>query len=269
MAEFYHFESVHMLLDITGNIEDVASNGEPHDELLAAICLLRSFEIISPRAAFWNYLREDITVALIERRKLMIELSEEHVPKNPSTDDEYANAVTILLGQVINQCFGEEASPPERLLLLESNLQTWKDSLPHSFTPILNRTLVKKGEKAFPFMGTLHGWHAAAIQYYQTAMIILRLAKPSQQAISVMDNLRQVTELTRELESRSSDICALALSSESQAVWINSFGPIAFCGCWLRDRNKFRDIISGVKDWGSRTGWPVSDIIKSLQESSS
>lgn len=47
MAEFYHFESVHMLLDITGNIEDVASNGEPHDELLAAICLLRSFEIIS------------------------------------------------------------------------------------------------------------------------------------------------------------------------------------------------------------------------------
>lgn len=119
-------------------------------------------------------------------------------------------------------------------------------------------------------------------------MIILRLAKPSQQAISVMDNLRQVTELTRELESRSSDICALALSSESQAVWINSFGPIAFCksrtadrtygrctdlralgGCWLRDRNKFRDIISGVKDWGSRTGWPVSDIIKSLQESSS
>lgn len=142
----------------------------------------------------------------------MIELSEEHVPKSPSTDDEYANAVTILLGQVINQCFGEEASPPERLLLLESNLKTWKDSLPHSFTPILNRTLVKRGKKAFPFMGTLHGWHgtwfiidgselcylltdiyvAAAIQYYQTAMIILRLAKPNPQAISVMDNLRQV-----------------------------------------------------------------------------
>jgi hypothetical protein len=77
---------------------------------------------------------------------------------------------------------------------------------------------------------------AAAIQYYQTAMIILRLAKPSQQAISVIDNLKQVTELNRELESRSTEICALALSSESQAVWINSFGPIAFCKSRRRPR---------------------------------
>lgn len=42
-AEFYHLESVQIILRMTGNIEDVVSN----DELLAAICLLRSFEIIS------------------------------------------------------------------------------------------------------------------------------------------------------------------------------------------------------------------------------
>lgn len=42
-AEFYHLESVQILLQITRNAEDVVSNGE----VLAAICLLRSFEIIS------------------------------------------------------------------------------------------------------------------------------------------------------------------------------------------------------------------------------
>lgn len=42
-AEFYHLESVRILLQITKNIEAVVSNGE----VLAAICLLRSYEIIS------------------------------------------------------------------------------------------------------------------------------------------------------------------------------------------------------------------------------
>lgn len=100
-----------------------------------------------------------------------------------------------------------------------------------------------------------------------------------------MDNMRQVTELNRDLENRSSEICALALSSESQAVWINAFGPIAFCksqvqmhysccrsvdlwsigGCWLRDQNKLDEIIRGIQEWGSRTGWPVTNIIQSLR----
>jgi hypothetical protein len=111
------------------------------------------------RAAFWNYLREDITVALIERRKLMIELPDEHIARNPVTDDEYANAVTIILGQIINRCFGDGTGSLQQLLLDQVHLETWKHSLPHSFTPILNHTLAEKGEKAFPFMGTLHGWH--------------------------------------------------------------------------------------------------------------
>lgn len=115
------------------------------------------------RAAFWNYLREDITVALIERRKLMIELSDEHIPRNPDTDDDYANVVTILLGQVINNCFGADSSPMDQLLLLENSLEIWKDRLPSSFTPILNCDLVESKERAFPFMGTLHGWHGTSI----------------------------------------------------------------------------------------------------------
>lgn len=60
-------------------------------------------------------------------------------------------------------------------------------------------------------------------------MIILALSRPKEEANTAMDNMKQTTKLTRDLERRSSKICALALSSESQGVWINSFGPIAFC----------------------------------------
>jgi hypothetical protein len=50
VAEFYHLESVRYLLQITRNIEDVVSNGE----VLAAICLLRSFEIISRKKNYFS-----------------------------------------------------------------------------------------------------------------------------------------------------------------------------------------------------------------------
>lgn len=78
---------------------------------------------------------------------------------------------------------------------------------------------------------------AAALQYYQTAMIILELAQapPQASAGTALQNLGHITSLTRALENRASTICALALSSDSAAVWINSFGPIAFCRLFLLD----------------------------------
>lgn len=42
-ADFYHLQSIRILLRVTSTIQDAISNGET----LAAICLLRSFEIIS------------------------------------------------------------------------------------------------------------------------------------------------------------------------------------------------------------------------------
>lgn len=185
-------------------------------------------------------------MALIERRRLMIELSEEHLPQDLDFDDDYANYVTVLLGQVINQCFGNDVDPIQlsRWTSLENSLETWKTRLPSSFAPIIIRN-----EGVFPLLGALHGWHGwckssqmvwstplilgpvAALQYYQAAGIILQLAKPRYQVNTTMENIRQITCLNRDLESRAWEICALALSSESQAVWINAFGPIAFCEC--------------------------------------
>lgn len=60
-------------------------------------------------------------------------------------------------------------------------------------------------------------------------MILLTIAKPSDQEASLMEKMTHMLAVTKDLEGRASEICALALSSESEAVWVNSFGPIAFC----------------------------------------
>lgn len=38
-------------------------------------------------------------------------------------------------------------------------------------------------------------------------------------------------------------------------------------GPWLRDDTKLDGIVKGVRHWGSKTGWPVSNIVDTLMAS--
>lgn len=110
-------------------------------------------------AGFWNYLREDITVSLIEHRGLMMALSAEHAPHECVDDTDFANYVTFLLGNIINRCLATD-SPPLGLLewqTMKADLEAWKSSLPSSFEPI--HTSFLRNETNFPSFWTLHGWH--------------------------------------------------------------------------------------------------------------
>lgn len=70
---------------------------------------------------------------------------------------------------------------------------------------------------------------AATLQYFHTAMIILLLGEPTLQPQTALQNIRRVIPFTNELANHANQVCSLALSSDCAAVWINSFGPIAFC----------------------------------------
>lgn len=59
--------------------------------------------------------------------------------------------------------------------------------------------------------------------------MILADSEQKMQENEVGDRCAYLNTLSENLSNRSSEICALALSSDSQAVWVNSFGPIAFC----------------------------------------
>ncbi|KAL2871727.1 Zn(II)2Cys6 transcription factor [Aspergillus lucknowensis] len=291
IAEFYHFDSVRRLISLTHNVDEL-----PIGETLAAICLLRSYEIIAQNvssqnhlqgcysllasrhirlttdllsAGFWNYLREDITVSLIEQRGLMIALSDQHLPPEPAGDADFANSITFLLGKVINRCFSIESPALDHFEweTIKADLDHWKASLPPSFGPIHTPDLRKQSH--FPSLWTLRCWHASSLHYYHTAMSILWLAEPATQPLNALQRMGQVDNLRRKLEYHATEVCALAFTSDSAPVWVNAFGPIAFCGPWLQNPQMRIEMTQELERWGKLTGWPVSIIADALSPPSS
>lgn len=55
-------------------------------------------------AAFRNYLREDITVALIQNRPLQIDVSLIELDDVVMGDDAWANRISLMLAKLINRC---------------------------------------------------------------------------------------------------------------------------------------------------------------------
>lgn len=111
------------------------------------------------RAGFWNYLREDITVALMEKRNLMIELNDQQPPLLDGENDS-ANYISYILGRVINRCLHKDGEPLDQHEWdpLKEELDSWKVSLPSSFEPIITPGLC--GESRFPSAWNTSKWHS-------------------------------------------------------------------------------------------------------------
>lgn len=111
------------------------------------------------RAGFWNYLREDITVALMEKRNLMIELKDQQPPLLDGENDP-ANYISYILGRVINRCLHKdgEALDKREWDSLKEDLNSWKASLPSSFGPIITPGL--RGGSRFPSAWNTSKWHS-------------------------------------------------------------------------------------------------------------
>jgi hypothetical protein len=140
----------------------VLENVSSQNHLQGCYSLLASREIHLTAdllsAGFWNYLREDITVALIEQRGLMITLSNQDAP--PSIDDpDFANSITFLLGKIINRCLSVDSSALNltEWETMKADLDNWKSSLPLSFDPIETPGL--RIHSSFPSIWTLRDWH--------------------------------------------------------------------------------------------------------------
>lgn len=60
-------------------------------------------------------------------------------------------------------------------------------------------------------------------------MSILWLAEPLPQPPNTLQRLNNMNSLRQKLDHHATEVCALALTSDSAPVWVNAFGPIAFC----------------------------------------
>ena len=114
------------------------------------------------QAGAWNYLREEITVALECRRKVRLSQKFTYNPQTKVGDDTQANIVTYLLAQTINHCFGEITNSEEGFAwqTLRDNLDIWKSGLPRSFQPY---SIAAKPDSVFPSYWMLRPWHSMSL----------------------------------------------------------------------------------------------------------
>jgi hypothetical protein len=109
----------------------------------------------------WNYLREEITMALELRRAVRIGTGFEFVPGTDMADDMWANYISHILARIINFCFdGKSSMNLEQQIdtwqALHSEVVEWRSSRPSSFDPF---STASKPGNAFPSIWLLRPWH--------------------------------------------------------------------------------------------------------------
>ena len=275
IAERHHEKCVRLLIGLQE--KDV----EAEDGItLAAVCLLRSYEILGEefdpnrhlsgafalamnrshnlhqpslaRAGFFNFMREDITYSLINRCPLKIDM--EGMDVFEANDDEYQlNVATLHLAKAINQTFGSVTTANSAASMLET-LQRWCESLPVQFTSYYETP--HDIQSMFPTIRMLRDCHVSVIQYYLVTKSVLGSAH------TTIDN----NEIEHRLNEYAARICGLAFTSESSAVVVNSFGPISFSCRFLQGRALQIELIRRLQGCRKETGWPVQRIIDDLEQ---
>lgn len=122
------------------------------------------------QAGTWNYIREEITVALQHRRTVRFSPEFKFIPDAVMPDDMWANAISFTLARIINFAFNTPHDDVIRLSEermaawndLAAEAASWRQRLPDSCKPF--STAVKEGN-LFPSIWFLRPWHGGFIKY--------------------------------------------------------------------------------------------------------
>jgi hypothetical protein len=186
-------------------------------------------------AGFWNYLREDITYSLFQQCPLKIDLDqlEMPLPSEQTTDHGYLNAVSLILGRIINACFSGGIASWKWDGLFDM-LRGWSSTLPARFRPFSRQ---ERGlGLCLPCIRMLQDCHVAALHYQLVCIAILcTKATPENMArmktlTLIKNHMEEFGESKEEMTERCGlDICGIAFTTNSPPVLVNAFGPMAFC----------------------------------------
>ncbi|KAL7793688.1 hypothetical protein V8C37DRAFT_377893 [Trichoderma ceciliae] len=296
MAGFYHGHCVRRLIQLDEKSE-LLMNGVA----LATACLLRSYEILdedidpnrhlqgayslascedsiagSPSesllaAGFWNYLREDITFSLFEGCALKMDVAVAAAPRLTGGQDQL-HSISLILGQIINKAFSHQILAEWQQLV--GMVQSWLDELPLQVKPFSKgRSVTPSTVDELPHLWFLQDFHASARQYALTSLSILVVYAPLGRLLMlprVRDDIDVVAaDLSKAdlLEALALEICGIAFTANIPSVLVNSFGPIAYCGKFIRSEAARHEVIRRLSASRRLVGWPVERLVASLEGS--
>lgn len=166
-------------------------------------------------AVWWAWLRQDIWAAFRDRRKALT-IWQPKKPLHSLTTDELATRILYILAKVIQYSSYEESNTADISTRIEqgnklwTDLQDWYNILPASFRPI---SVTQDAADAFFETIWIHPpAHAAAIQSYHFAKIVLLLNQPHVGGINVYHS-RQ-----KRLDESVRIICGIAQSIQAEQL---------------------------------------------------
>ncbi|KAM5523416.1 TPR domain-containing protein [Fusarium oxysporum f. sp. phaseoli] len=294
VAEFYHHRCVQFLIALDAD-DELISRGVA----LAATCLLRSYEILDgdvdpnmhlrgaysmaslhdvlsgiPQAGllgagFWNYLREDITFSLFEECPLKMNLESTPLMIQHTSDQDYLNSITLILGKIINMSFKQDTDGRQWDYIKE-DLKSWRNSCPRHMKPYSRLQGEITTSHLFPAIWFLQPCHAAILHYYLVAMTIVCIytSPKSLEDLGGLD-LPELESQSKEqfLENFALEICGVAFTAKVPSVLVNAFGPIAFCARFIKAEASQQELIRQLLACKSTIGWPVERLIGDLKTS--
>jgi hypothetical protein len=114
------------------------------------------------QAGAWNYLREEITVALECRRPVRLNIHFDVRSALHRSESMHANSITYILARVINHCFSDDDG--ETVLLdsdewtdLHNELMLWHSSVPFTYAPY---SRAPRAGNPFPSEWYPRPWHS-------------------------------------------------------------------------------------------------------------
>ncbi|KAK5943259.1 hypothetical protein PMZ80_004266 [Knufia obscura] len=160
-------------------------------------------------AVWWNWLRQDIWAALWQNRRPLT-IWEPTIPVVTLRGHEFASRATFLLARAIRYATHDEGNTNDLSSRIAdgerhlSDLQEWYSNLPPTYRPL---PVVESDASAiFPPVWIHPPFHAAAMQHYYSAKILILLNRPS------VGGLNAYHDSQRMLNEAVSMVCGLAQS---------------------------------------------------------
>ncbi|KFY00132.1 hypothetical protein O988_03501 [Pseudogymnoascus sp. VKM F-3808] len=218
------------------------------------------------RTAFWTYFREEISLALSNSKPTNIRPGTWKTDIIWGGDSDYVKTekMTMLTAEVVDYCFGEGIKNGDCSTWdgLQHEIDSWKESLPESFTPLY----VIDEIGLFPKISYLCTWHIVAMQFYHLTKVLLALHNPHYTSgIHFLHFARAVED---EILKHTIQLCGMtkALGSKHPGALVNAVQPLVICGRSLKEPKEQAELVKMLRCIEKDIKWTTSQGIQSLQE---
>ncbi|KAA8910942.1 hypothetical protein TRICI_003953 [Trichomonascus ciferrii] len=205
-------------------------------------------------ASFWTYVREDLRMAVLHRRKCIF-TKDSPITFSPGSECMWTNIITYITVKMVNWAFGEKDY--EEGKRLNDFLDEWFRRKPNTFDPIGSSLK----SHPIPRVTFVCSWHNYAYQYYYFGKLLYASVINT---LADCDPLLSNTVLETDILQPSRILLGIVAYTKSHACQINGSHLAAYGGQYLVKEEERELLINFLTDLNKETGWPCQATCESL-----